>query len=59
MDLIETHNQKQYVSKDSKLPYIYHYGAFFGGKKERVVEFCKTLREWQLEDKKIPYEPGK
>jgi len=49
---------KAYVPLDSPLPYTYHYGAFFGGKKERVIEFCKTLREWQLEDKKIPYEPG-
>jgi hypothetical protein len=49
---------KAYVPEDSQLPYTYHYGAFFGGKKDRVIEFCKTLREWQLEDKKIPYEPG-
>jgi len=49
---------KAYVPLDSSLPYTYHYGAFFGGKKDIVVDFCKTLREWQLEDKKIPYEPG-
>jgi hypothetical protein len=49
---------KAYVPLDSTLPYTYHYGAFFGGKKDRVVDFCKTLREWQIEDKKIPYEPG-
>lgn len=49
---------KAYVPLDSPLPYTYHYGAFFGGKKDRVIEFCKTLREWQIEDKKIPYEPG-
>jgi len=49
---------KAYVPLDSPLPYTYHYGAFFGGKKDRVVNFCKTLREWQIEDKKIPYEPG-
>ena len=49
---------KAYVPIDTPLPCIYHYGAFFGGKKDRVVEFCKTLREWQIEDKKIPYEPG-
>jgi hypothetical protein len=49
---------KAYVPLDSPLPYTYHYGAFFGGKKDRVVDFCKTLREWQIEDKKIPYEPG-
>jgi hypothetical protein len=49
---------KAYVPLDSPLPYTYHYGAFFGGKRDKVVEFCKTLREWQIEDKKIPYEPG-
>jgi hypothetical protein len=49
---------KAYVPLDSPLPYTYHYGAFFGGRKEKVIEFCKTLREWQIEDKKIPYEPG-
>jgi hypothetical protein len=49
---------KAYVPLDSPLPYTYHYGAFFGGEKGRVVEFCTTLREWQLEDKKISYEPG-
>lgn len=49
---------KAYVPLDSPLPYTYHYGAFFGGKKDRVVDFCKTLREWQIEDKKINYEPG-
>ena len=49
---------KAYVPANTVLPCTYHYGAFFGGKKDRVIEFCKTLREWQLEDKKIPYEPG-
>ena len=49
---------KAYVPSDTKLPCTYHYGAFFGGKKDRVIDFCKTLREWQIEDKKIPYEPG-
>jgi hypothetical protein len=49
---------KAYVPLDSPLPYTYHYGAFFGGKKDRVIDFCKTLREWQIEDNKIPYEPG-
>lgn len=49
---------KAYVPLDSPLPYTYHYGAFFGGKKDRMIDFCKTLKEWQFEDKKIPYEPG-
>ena len=49
---------KAYVPADTTLPCTYHYGAFFGGKKDKVIDFCKTLREWQIEDKKIPYEPG-
>lgn len=49
---------KAYVDPNSELPKTYYYGAFFGGKRDRLIEFCKTLREWQLEDKKIPYEPG-
>lgn len=49
---------KAYVPIDSTLPYTYHYGAFFGGKKDKVIDLCTILREWQLEDKKIPYEPG-
>jgi hypothetical protein len=51
-------SSKAYVPLDSTLPYIYHYGAFFGGKKDKIIKFCSTLREWQLDDKKIPYEPG-
>jgi hypothetical protein len=53
-----TPQSKAYVPLESELSYTYHYGAFFGGKKDKVIDFCKTLREWQLEDKKIPYEPG-
>jgi hypothetical protein len=49
---------KAYVPINSPLPYTYHYGAFFGGLKNRVIDFCKTLQNWQIEDKKIPYEPG-
>lgn len=49
---------KAYVSPTSTLSKIYYYGAFFGGKKDKVIDFCKTLREWQIEDKKISYEPG-
>jgi hypothetical protein len=49
---------KAYVPENSVLPYIYHYGAFFGGSKNKVISFCKTLRDWQIEDKKIAYEPG-
>lgn len=46
-----------YVDVNSQLSKIYYYGAFFGGKRESVIDFCKTLIEWQTEDKKINYEP--
>jgi len=49
---------KAYVPLDSNLPYTYYYGAFFGGTKNKVINFCSILREWQLEDQKISYEPG-
>lgn len=49
---------KAYVPKDTSLPCIYYYGAFFGGTVENVIKFCNVLRNNQLEDKKIPYEPG-
>lgn len=48
---------KAFIPFDTKLPQTYYLGSFFGGKKEKVLNFCKILREWQLEDKKIPYEP--
>jgi hypothetical protein len=49
---------KAYVPLDSELPYTYHYGAFFGGKTNLLMEFCSTLIHYQIEDKKIGYEPG-
>lgn len=49
---------KAYVPESSPLSYTYHYGAFFGGKKDTIINFCKILKEWQIEDKKISYEPG-
>lgn len=49
---------KAYVPYDTTLPQTYFYGAFFGGTKDNMISFCKVMREWQLEDKKIPYEPG-
>lgn len=48
---------KAFVPIDSGLPQIYHYGAFFGGKKDNVIDICKTLRENQISDKKINFEP--
>jgi hypothetical protein len=49
---------KAYVPLDSKLPNIYYYGAFFGGKTDLLIEFCENLIQYQIEDKKIGYEPG-
>lgn len=49
---------KAYVPEDTDLPQTYVYGAFFGGKKYKLMDFCHTLSQWQLEDKKIPYEPA-
>jgi hypothetical protein len=49
---------KAYVPLDSELPYTYHYGAFFGGKTNLLMEFCSALIHYQIEDKKIGYEPG-
>jgi hypothetical protein len=47
-----------YVPPDTPLPCMYYYGAFFGGRTSRVQEFCSILRQYQLEDRKIQYEPG-
>jgi hypothetical protein len=49
---------KAYVPLNSSFPYTYYYGAFFGGKTEKVISFCEVLRYNQLEDNKIKYEPG-
>lgn len=46
-----------YVPSNSKLPYTYHYGAFFGGKRDKLMDMMTTLAEWQLADQKINYEP--
>ncbi|NBU33508.1 hypothetical protein EB118_18125 [bacterium] len=35
----------------------YCYGAFFGGKKDNVINMCKTLKENQIADKLINFEP--
>jgi len=49
---------KAYVPEDSKLDKIYYMGAFLGGKKEKIMKIAEILLQWQLEDKKINYEPG-
>jgi hypothetical protein len=47
-----------YVPQDTPLPCMYYYGAFFGGKTPRLLDFCNILYQNQLKDKKIFYEPG-
>ena len=49
---------KAYVPFDTISPQMYYYGAFFGGTSKNMIEFCEIMRFYQLEDKKIPYEPG-
>lgn len=49
---------KCYIPEDTELEQIYYYGAFFGGKLENVINFCKILKSNQDEDKKINYEPA-
>lgn len=49
---------KAYVPTNTDLPQMYYYGAFFGGNRKNIIEFCKTMQQYQLEDKKISYEPG-
>jgi hypothetical protein len=49
---------KAYVPLDTTLFQMYYHGCLFGGTKNKIIEVCKVLRENQLEDKKIPYEPG-
>ena len=48
---------RAYIPLNTDLPQLYYYGAFFGGKKERVLEFCKTNYDNQLADKAINHEP--
>jgi hypothetical protein len=49
---------KAYVPLDTSLPQMYYHGCLFGGKKDKIIEACKVLRNNQIEDQKIPYEPG-
>lgn len=49
---------KAYIPYDTEFKQMYFYGAFFGGKRDRMIGFCQTLYEWQLLDKEIGYEPA-
>lgn len=50
-------NSKAYIPIDTDKEQMYYYGAFFGGQKDRLIDLCKLLHEWQIEDKKIHHEP--
>lgn len=49
---------KAYIPYDTPLFQIYTYGAFWGGTKQWVMNFCRTMLEWQKADKQWGYEPG-
>jgi hypothetical protein len=46
-----------YIPKDTILPQTYYYGAFFGGKKKHMIDFCKVLYDNQQKNKSISFEP--
>ena len=48
---------KAYIPFDTPLPQMYYHSAFFGGKKENMINLVKTLIENQKHDQLIPYEP--
>jgi glycosyl transferase family 25 len=49
---------KAYIPHDTPLPQMYYYGAFFGGTKQRVLDFCTLLCQHQAADRLLPYEPA-
>lgn len=53
-----TPRSKAYVPENTNLQQMYYYGAFFGGKKDLMISFCKTLLEYQKADREWDYEPG-
>lgn len=49
---------RAYIPVDTRLPQMYYYGAFFGGTKFNVINFCRTLKDNQEADRLINFEPG-
>lgn len=47
---------RAYIPYDTGLQETYYYGAFLGGKKDKFIEMCKTLKEWQDADHAAGYE---
>jgi hypothetical protein len=46
-----------YIPFDTKLSQTYYLGAFFGGKKDNVIDICKILYYNQMKNLKIGHEP--
>lgn len=46
-----------FVDPKSNLERIYYLGAFFGGKKEKVITMCRELMSLQAKNKTINHEP--
>jgi hypothetical protein len=46
------------VPENTKLPQVYYYGAFFGGRTDKMISMCNTLLTNQLIDEEIPFQPG-
>lgn len=46
-----------YIPKSTSLPQMYYYGAFWGGIKSKVMEFCRTMVEWQNKDREWGFNP--
>lgn len=46
-----------YIPEDTNLFTMYYYGAFFGGKRNKVFDFSDTLIERQIEDRNKGIEP--
>lgn len=47
---------KAYIPYNTGLEETYFYGAILAGKKDNVIEMCKTLKEWQDADHQVGYE---
>jgi len=48
---------KAYIPHNTKLPQMYYYGAFWGGKKENVFKFCEIIQKNRLIDINNSYNP--
>tara|TARA_R100000152_G_scaffold13281_1_gene5788 strand:- start:1449 stop:2258 length:810 start_codon:yes stop_codon:yes gene_type:complete len=46
-----------FIPEDTNRFLMYYYGAFFGGERNKVFDFCDTLIERQKKDKELGIEP--